>query len=425
VRSGPGSAQRKSIYDPVHGSLTLDGAPLELIGHPAFQRLWAIRQTGFVHLVFPGANHTRLEHSLGTYWVTREMSARLALDPDESATVAAGGLLHDLGHGPFSHSLDGPMREVLGSGHERLSRQWIVADGPSESRWRARESRPIPDILERHGLRPKAVASLVDPPPGSGRAEILGAMLHGAIDADRIDYLQRDAHYTGVAHGAVDAARLLDTVSAEDGQLVFAEKGRHAVEGFLVGRATMYGSVYYHKTVRAAEVMVQAAVERMTGYPDGCRELLYGTDGELLRALQDGGTASARLVQGLEIRGLHKRAGGLRSADGAVRRTLRQWDAEPAARRSAEDELAHGLGGKEGDVLLDLAGLELRVGWGRDWNDVAIREDGRLTYPFRKPGPWSELARRPPTAWAVAVYVAPRLRQTAERRLVSLLRRVT
>ena len=400
-------AERKSIFDPIHGVISIHGPALDLIQLPAFQRLWGIRQTGFAHLVFPGANHTRLEHSLGVYAVAAAMAEHLELDEVETARVTCGALLHDLGHSPFSHTFESTMREVLGHGHERESREWIVG----RHRWprggQRAEPPSLPIVLERHGVAPKAVADLVDPGAAPVGPPLLRSMLHGAIDADRIDYLQRDAHYTGVAHGAIDAVRLLDTVHARDGRLVFAEKGRAAVEGFLVGRALMYASVYYHKTVRSAEVMAQGAVERIHGYPDAATHLLRGTDGELLVALQREGGVPARLVRGLLERRLYKRAHGWRTLTASDRRRFRALIADPIARRAAEDRLAERLHAPAGSVLLDLAGLEGRTSPESDWAEVAIVDDDRVSHPFRAPSVWQALAMRPPTRSLVSIYADP------------------
>ncbi|HEV8050207.1 MAG TPA: HD domain-containing protein [Thermoplasmata archaeon] len=405
--------RRKTIFDPVHGVIALEGAALDLVGHRAFQRLWGIRQTGLAHLVFPGANHTRLEHSLGTFAVVRTMSERIGLDADSAARVAAGGLLHDLGHTPLSHTLEPTLREVTGSGHESRSRSAITGEtatslgtGPGPS---------IAELLERHGIPPRSVGELVDP-AGRSPPPLLRAILHGAIDADRIDYLQRDAYYTGVAHGTIDAARLLDTVRSARSRLVFAEKGRQAVEGFLVGRALMYSSVYYHKTVRAAEVMAQGAVERVPGYPESARMLLDGTDGDLLVALGSAGGRPAALATALRERRLHKRVVGWKRLTRPESDGLRRLTRRPAERREREDALADRIGAPPGAVLFDLAGLDAREPRGADWAEVGVAEDGRIVHPFRPPSVWRSLAIRPPSVWSASLYVDPRFRAVAERR---------
>ena len=402
---------RKSIFDPVHGTISLDRPALALIGTGEFQRLWGIRQTGFAHLVFPGANHTRLEHSLGTFWVAGQMADRLGITGPARGRVTAAALLHDLGHAPFSHTLDGPMVEVLGVTHEGLSRARIEGNDASWPPDRAE----VPRVLERFGVRPRDVAELVDPTPGVAASPIERAILHGAVDADRIDYLQRDAHYTGVGHGAVDAGRLLETIREDAGRIAFAEKGRSAVEGFLVGRALMYSTVYYHKTVRAAEMMAQAAVERQAGYPESAQEQFRWTDGELLGRLRDAPNVSGSLAESLLARRLYKRAFGWREVTGTTRTRWRRLAHRPAERRALEDEIAAAVRAGPGEVLIDLAGLEPRQLPGDDWGSVRVFVDGRPRFPFRSPSPWRSLVSRAPADWAVSVYVAPRIRAAAGR----------
>ncbi len=411
------SARTKSIFDPIHGIISLGRAPLDLIADPAFQRLWGIRQTGFAHLVFPGANHTRLEHSLGVYWVARTMAEKLGLDRDRSALVASGGLLHDLGHPPFSHTLEPSMRETLGYGHEAVSRRLITGSDAPVVLPGVRIESQIPRILERHGISPPAVARLIDPQRATGSRPLLRALLHGAIDADRIDYLQRDAHYTGVAHGTIDSVRLLDTVRGRGGRLIFAEKGRSAVEGFLVGRALMYSSVYYHKTVRAAEVMAQAAVERLPGYPDEAANLFRFTDVELLVVLRGANGLSRVLTERLLTRRLYKRSYGWKEVTGSRRSRWLSLIRRPEERRRLEDAIGAQVRSPPGSVLLDLAGLEPREPHGGDWADVGVEEGRRVVYPFRPPSLWQSLIRRPPTFWTVSVYTDPRWREPVEKYL--------
>jgi len=351
-----GSQSRKSIFDPVHGPIHFDPEMLDLLGSATVQRLWGVRQTGFAHLVFPGANHTRLEHSLGTYWTARGMADAIGLPAEERKVAAAAGLLHDIGHPPFSHTLDGPLTEALGTTHEGIGRALVLGRAgpavPADSRLR--------EALERAGISPRAVADLIDPPARSERRPLLRQLLHGAIDADRIDYLQRDAHYTGVAHGFIDAARLLATIDQEKGRLVFAAKGRSAIEGFRVGRALMYASVYYHKTVRAAETMAQAAVERSADFRSGRNAWVRATDGELLTRLQEEGGLPGALVSALIERRLFKRIyRGPGPADPEESDALGRG----AERRELEDRWAERAGAPAGSVLIDpAASLEHRRG---------------------------------------------------------------
>ncbi len=404
------AAPRKTIFDPVHGTVVLDEAALALVNTPEFQRLWGIRQTGFAHLVFPGANHTRLEHSLGTYWVAGQMAETLGLDANAAALLRTAALLHDLGHGPFSHTFDASMEEALGHGHERLSRARILGIGPAPSG-------EIPRLLERHGLRPREVADLVDPAGAKARPRWWGGLLHGAVDADRIDYLQRDAHYTGVAHGAIDAVRLLQTLRRAGPRVVFAEKGRGAVEGFLVGRALMYQTVYYHKTVRSAEAMAQAALERSPGFPETARATFGWTDAEWLVRLPAAGGRTTALVEGILARRLYKRVFGWpKPARGELRRWQRLLD-DPPRRRALEDDLAARLGAPPGTVLLDLASLAPRGDPAREWGEIALYADGRTTFPFREPSLWLLLATRAPADSAITVFADPRYAEAAGRLL--------
>ncbi|MHB1434941.1 MAG: HD domain-containing protein [Thermoplasmata archaeon] len=400
---------RKSIFDPVHGPIRFDPEMLALLGSATVQRLWGVRQTGFAHLVFPGANHTRLEHSLGTYWTARGMAEAIDLSAEERRVVAAAGLLHDIGHPPFSHTLDGPLAEALGTTHEGIGRALILGRAgpgvPADPRLR--------EELERAGISPRAVADLIDPPARPERRPLLRQLLHGAIDADRIDYLQRDAHYTGVAHGFIDAARLLATIDQEKGRLVFAAKGRSAIEGFLVGWALMYASVYYHKTVRAAETMAQAAVERSADFRSGTNAWVRATDGELLARLQEEGGPSRELVRGLIERRLFKR---IYSGSGPTDPSDADTLGHGPDRRALEDRWAERAGAPEGSVLIDPAAfVEHRRGH-PEWAEVALKGDDRLEYPFRR----SPLARfwgdREPSISGVAVYADVRWHETLRRR---------
>ncbi len=272
-------SKRIVIHDTVHGSITLDACASRLLGTPEVRRLAGIKQLGLTYLVFPGANHTRLEHSIGTYHIAKNVAASLDLDKKEGELVSYAALLHDLGHGPFSHTLEGVLHESLGIDHMKLTKDIIVGDKRTVSDdiiKTLKESENISDILNEFSVSPEAVGNLVcgniNPAKGNGlfsrngqqffnEKTYLTHIVHGPIDCDQIDYLLRDAHYTGVAHGTIDLARLLQTLTIHNNDLVINEKGLSAVEGMLVARSLMYSSVYFHKTVRICELMLAKAVK--------------------------------------------------------------------------------------------------------------------------------------------------------------------
>jgi HD superfamily phosphohydrolase len=412
----------KYIYDPIHGPISLQGVLLDLIGHPLVQRLWGIRQTGMAHLVFPGSSHTRLEHSLGALWVVREMSECLDLEEGEAERVQVAALLHDIGHTPFSHSLEPSLVEAAGTNHEARTVQLITGDIPEEmvpfgQGIPGYAPGPLRELLARHGMNARDIAALLSLGPERARKPYLSEILHGTIDADRLDYLIRDAHYTGVAHGVIDASRLLATMQVRRAHIAFAEKGRAAVEGFLLGRGLMYSSVYCNKTVRIAEGMLQSAVERSPGFPGTGRALLSFTDGQLLAALEGGGGRSAEMARRLQARQLYKSGFVIQ---GAVRREIARLHRRPADRRVLEDDFATQLGGRPGDVLLDLPmplqlpGEDLRI----------VDEEGNERFLLANDEVLSHLVQRSPIPWQLAVYCLPRLRTTVQRRGPALLDRL-
>ncbi len=408
------------IYDPIHGSIPLQGVMLELMGHPLVQRLWGIRQTGMAHLVFPGSSHTRLEHSLGTRWVVREMASRLGRPSEEALALEIAALLHDLGHTPFSHSLEPALVESTGENHEGRTGQLIRGNVPFKmasfgAGIQGYRAPSIPEVLEKHQVNPQSVVRLLGA-RAPGKA-YLRELLHGTIDADRLDYMLRDAHYTGVAHGVIDMSRILATLGLRDGHVAFFEKGRAAVEGFLLGRSLMYSSVYFNKTVRIAETMLLSAVERHPEFPSIGEELLSGTDGQLLTALSNTSGISREISSRLVSRVLYKIA--FTSQAGSLRR-LDHYRNHPSERRTLEDDLAHQLKGVPGEVLVDIPPrLEL------PGDDVRMIGEGGQCYRLLARDPvLSRLVGRSPSPWRLAVYVTPRLLTRAQARGARALERL-
>ncbi len=239
------TAKRKIINDPVYGFITIDN-PLvfTIISHPYYQRLRRIHQMALAHLVYPGAVHTRLHHSLGAYHLMCQAIAELRnkgveITPDESVAVRCGILLHDVGHGPFSHALEKVL--IPGVSHEELSLSIMHA-----------MNRELDGALQM----------TVDIFTGHYHKPFLHQLISGQLDVDRLDYLTRDSFYTGVSEGVVGYDRILKMLAVHDNELVVEEKGIHSVEKFLVARRQMYWQVYLHKTVLSAEMMLVKIIER-------------------------------------------------------------------------------------------------------------------------------------------------------------------
>ncbi len=227
------------IRDPIHGTLAFGAVEKRVIDTAQMQKLRQVRQLAMAHLVYAGAHHTRFEHSLGTCYFAGRMAQALGLDEGHVARARLAGLLHDVGHIAFSHEAEEVTRPKLGS-HEEMGGKII------------RESE-IADIISEHD-DPKKVAAWAC-------GEAYGAIIAGDIGADRLDYLLRDAHYTGVAYGVIDYERVISTIwwSGENG-LVARAGGLSAVESVLLGRFEMFSTVYMHHAVRIASAMLQEAI---------------------------------------------------------------------------------------------------------------------------------------------------------------------
>ncbi|MFT8872979.1 MAG: HD domain-containing protein [Sporolactobacillus sp.] len=242
-------SEEKVFKDPVHRYVHVrDRLIWELIGTAEFQRLRRIRQLGTTFLTFHGAEHSRFGHSLGVYEMARRIISifrnRGDWDEAETVTALAAALLHDVGHGPFSHAFE----KVFRTDHEQFTRQIIVGDTE------------IHDVLQRMDRAfPEAVADVI----GKTYANrLVVSLISSQIDADRMDYLLRDAFYTGVSYGHFDVERIWRVMRPMDGQIVFKLSGMHAVEDYIMSRYQMYWQVYFHPVSRSAEVILTAILHR-------------------------------------------------------------------------------------------------------------------------------------------------------------------
>ncbi|MEM4272582.1 MAG: HD domain-containing protein, partial [Candidatus Bilamarchaeaceae archaeon] len=224
------------IKDPVHGNISLSEFEGRIIDTPQFQRLRGIRQLGMTYLVYPGAMHTRFEHSIGTMHLASLICERLGISGERKELVRAFALLHDVGHAAFSHESERALGERY-SGHEERGRAII--------------SGPLKDLLSEKFSASEMLSA------GKG---ILGAITSGELGADRMDYLLRDAHHIGVSYGVVDMERILHTLRVEGNEVVLGKGGLEAAESLLVGRFMMFSTVYLHKTVRIGSAMLNRAI---------------------------------------------------------------------------------------------------------------------------------------------------------------------
>lgn len=255
-------AKRKIINDPVYGFITINHPLIfSIIGHPFYQRLRRIQQMAMAQLVYPGAVHTRLHHSLGAYHlmcnVINELRNKdIEITREEEIAAKAAILLHDIGHGPFSHALEHEL--VRGVHHEDLSLQIMQL---MNNEFNGQLSLAI-DIFTNQYHKP-----------------FLHQLISGQLDVDRMDYLSRDSFFSGVSEGVIGYDRILKMLTVHHGQLMIEEKGIYSVEKFLVARRQMYWQVYLHKTVLSAEKMLVKIIQRVRDiYPDHRESLATGSE---------------------------------------------------------------------------------------------------------------------------------------------------
>ncbi|SDH89570.1 hypothetical protein SAMN05192534_11446 [Alteribacillus persepolensis] len=251
MKTGNRKLQEEKVFkDPVHRYIHVrDELIWDLIGTKEFQRLRRIRQLGTTFLTFHGAEHTRFNHSLGVYEIMRRIIEVFEGKPywqhEERLLCLSAALLHDIGHGPFSHSFE----KVFQTDHEWWTRKIITGDTE------------VHHVLTRMGKDfPQKVADVIEKTYPN---KLVVSMISSQIDADRMDYLQRDAFYTGVSYGHFDMERILRVMRPREDQVVIKNTGMHAVEDYIMSRYQMYWQVYFHPVTRSAEVILSKILQRV------------------------------------------------------------------------------------------------------------------------------------------------------------------
>lgn len=257
----------KIIRDPVHNIIEVDDDVINLIDTYAFQRLRRIRQLGVAWLVYPAAEHSRLTHSLGVYGMSKRIinalkrnSKKFNLEKEEEKLITIAALLHDIGHGPFSHAFENVIKNLGGFfDHEKMSIQII------------QECKDITEQLQKSGTNfADKVCQILNKEYSNTH---VGSIISSQFDADRIDYLLRDSYMTGANYGKFDVDWLLKNISIEkatfpavEGQTVVCinyNKGLNVLEQYILGRYYMYVHVYYHKVIRAFETIIYNVIKRV------------------------------------------------------------------------------------------------------------------------------------------------------------------
>ncbi len=237
--------KKKIINDPVYGFITIhSGLIFDIIDHPYFQRLRRIKQLGLTELVYPGAHHTRFHHAIGAMHLMTETLENLktkgvSISDEEMEATLIAILLHDIGHGPFSHALESTLLKDVA--HESISHLTIVK---LNEEFEGRLSMSLEIFL------------------GAYHRKFLNQLVSSQLDIDRLDYLKRDSYFTGVSEGTIGAERIIKMLDVKDDELVVEEKGIYSIENFLSARRLMYWQVYLHKTSVSSEKMLISIIKR-------------------------------------------------------------------------------------------------------------------------------------------------------------------
>jgi hypothetical protein len=244
------------IKDPVHGYVYITEREKEIIDSYPVQRLHRLRQLAGSEYVYPGANHTRFEHSVGVMYlagkVTENPNVSRLVSKNEAETVKIAGLLHDVGHGPFSHVFEQLLDRELGKTHEDMT-QWII------------ENSELQDTLRRNSYDAEEVGKLATGKLHKPKKDFLDQIISSAVDVDKQDFIVRDTLHTGAEYGFIDIFRLIHALDVLDGDLAIDLGALSALESLIIARIESFKSIYFHRVCRAAQIMLAMAMEKANG----------------------------------------------------------------------------------------------------------------------------------------------------------------
>ncbi len=236
------------IIDPIHDFIRVYGPELRIIDSPIFQRLRGIRQLSGAHLTYPGAQHTRFEHSLGVMHIASQAGQALKekgiLKTDDIKNLRVAALLHDIGHGPFSHLFEEILQQRKKISHEEMGRRIILKT-------------ELGDILSKSGFDKKFITKLAF---GDSKPQFMNQIISGILSADIMDYLLRDGYFTGAEHAKIDHKRITQSLEVHQKKLALESSALYSFESMMYSRHQMFKAVYFHKTVRSAEVMLLESI---------------------------------------------------------------------------------------------------------------------------------------------------------------------
>ena len=373
----------RRVRDSIHDYIDLNLLESSLVDTKPFQRLRWIKQLGSANLVYPGANHTRFEHSLGTSHLASQMANQADVPKDEIDLVSIAGLLHDLGHSPYSHLAD---ELPFGKDHVDVT-QDIIKSGQ------------ISEIFNVEGIDSNEICNIIK---GNHK---YGSLISGDIDADRLDYLIRDSHYTGVKTG-VDTGRLITKMSIKDNELVIDESSLPVVETFLTSRSIMFPTVYFHPFSRGAELMLARATKMAINENNfSYNDFISYTDHKFLSELNLAGGVSKKLVNNFENREIIKRVVSI-TKDETEEMGITKSDVEDLELAIAEKLEIH-----TSEIFMDLPPLKVVSAM----KVKILKEDGTLDYASNMSTITKNLYEAQFDHWRCRIYAPSKLSSQASK----------